>query len=204
MPRHERSHLPKKLINPRLPIWLQAILRDHLRLHKSTSYCNKPLPRPISNNKGNFGSLYVFSSCREQICSIYSCNSNGHHPAIDKLVNPCVRAVHRSTYRQWILRGGARGEVERHERCCNGISTANRNVVCKHRQHTDRREIDLLLRVRHPNVLQFLALVESPSCMVLELMPHGSLFDVLQSNRNNLDFGRPATDLPWAWHTGIS
>jgi hypothetical protein len=94
--------------------------------------------------------------------------------------------------------GGARGQVARHDRCCNGISTANRNVVCKHRQHTDRREIDLLLRVRHPNVFQFLALVESPSCMVLELMPHGSLFDVLQSNRNNLDFGRPATDLPWA------
>jgi hypothetical protein len=106
MPRHERSHLPKKLINPRLPIWLQAILRDHLRLLKSTSDCNKPLPRPISNNKGNMaGSTFPLPVESRSAQSKNSCNSNGHHTAIDKPVNPCVRAVHRSKYRQWILRG---------------------------------------------------------------------------------------------------
>ena len=43
------------------------------------------------------------------------------------------------------------------------------------------REIQLLVRLRHPNVVSFLGVVRKPLCVVMELMPRGSLFEAIKA-----------------------
>ncbi|CAN7117093.1 unnamed protein product [Brassica rapa subsp. narinosa] len=55
-----------------------------------------------------------------------------------------------------------------------------------------RQEVALMKRLRHPNVLLFMGAVTSPQrlCMVSELLPRGSLFQLLQRKTSKLDWRR--------------
>jgi len=44
-----------------------------------------------------------------------------------------------------------------------------------------RREAEVHIRLRHPNVVMLIGICPSPACMILELMHRGSLNDVLMS-----------------------
>uniref|UniRef100_A0A0D3BA04 non-specific serine/threonine protein kinase n=1 Tax=Brassica oleracea var. oleracea TaxID=109376 RepID=A0A0D3BA04_BRAOL len=53
-----------------------------------------------------------------------------------------------------------------------------------------RQEVALMKRLRHPNVLLFMGAVTSPQrlCIVSELLPRGSLFQLLQKKTSKLDW----------------
>ncbi|GMP76319.1 hypothetical protein CsSME_00033054 [Camellia sinensis var. sinensis] len=55
-----------------------------------------------------------------------------------------------------------------------------------------RKEVSLMKRFRHPNVLLFMGAVTSPQrlCIVTEFLPRGSLFRLLQRNTTRLDWRR--------------
>lgn len=55
-----------------------------------------------------------------------------------------------------------------------------------------RKEVSLMKRLRHPNVLLFMGAVTSPQhlCIVTEFLPRGSLFRLLQRNTSRLDWRR--------------
>ncbi|CAG7882148.1 unnamed protein product [Brassica rapa] len=55
-----------------------------------------------------------------------------------------------------------------------------------------RQEVALMKRLRHPNVLLFMGAVTSPQrlCIVSELLPRGSLFQLLQRKTSKLDWRR--------------
>ncbi|CAN6809584.1 unnamed protein product [Brassica oleracea] len=55
-----------------------------------------------------------------------------------------------------------------------------------------RQEVALMKRLRHPNVLLFMGAVTSPQrlCIVSELLPRGSLFQLLQKKTSKLDWRR--------------
>ncbi|KAJ0249649.1 Serine-threonine/tyrosine-protein kinase [Hirschfeldia incana] len=55
-----------------------------------------------------------------------------------------------------------------------------------------RQEVSLMKRLRHPNVLLFMGAVTSPQrlCIVSELLPRGSLFQLLQRKMSKLDWKR--------------
>ncbi|GMI70255.1 hypothetical protein like AT5G49470 [Hibiscus trionum] len=58
--------------------------------------------------------------------------------------------------------------------------------------HAFRREVSLMKRLRHPNVLLFMGVVVSSErlCIVTEFLPRGSLFDILQRNTTKLGWRR--------------
>ncbi|XP_038719120.1 uncharacterized protein LOC120011982 isoform X3 [Tripterygium wilfordii] len=58
--------------------------------------------------------------------------------------------------------------------------------------HSFRQEVSLMKRLRHPNVLLFMAAVTSPQrlCIVTEFLPRGSLFRLLQRSTSKLDWRR--------------
>lgn len=47
------------------------------------------------------------------------------------------------------------------------------------------RELKLLVRLRHPHVVSFLGVVADPLCVVMELMPRGSLFQAISASRQS-------------------
>ncbi|GAB4850794.1 hypothetical protein Ancab_030094 [Ancistrocladus abbreviatus] len=55
-----------------------------------------------------------------------------------------------------------------------------------------RKEVSLMKRLRHPNILLFMGAVTSPQhlCIVTEFLPRGSLFRLLQRNTSKLDWRR--------------
>ncbi|MFS7909467.1 putative protein kinase TKL-CTR1-DRK-2 family [Helianthus anomalus] len=55
-----------------------------------------------------------------------------------------------------------------------------------------RKEVCLMKRLRHPNILLFMGAVISPQylCIVTELLPRGSLFKLLQRSTTQLDWRR--------------
>ncbi|XP_071685640.1 uncharacterized protein [Rutidosis leptorrhynchoides] len=55
-----------------------------------------------------------------------------------------------------------------------------------------KKEVSLMKRLRHPNILLFMGAVTSPQhlCIVSEFLPRGSLFRILQRNSNQLDWRR--------------
>ncbi|CAA7017082.1 unnamed protein product [Microthlaspi erraticum] len=55
-----------------------------------------------------------------------------------------------------------------------------------------RKEVSLMKRLRHPNVLLFMGAVTSPQrlCIVSEFLPRGSLFRLLQKKTSKLDWRR--------------
>ncbi|XP_071719603.1 uncharacterized protein [Rutidosis leptorrhynchoides] len=55
-----------------------------------------------------------------------------------------------------------------------------------------RKEVSLMKRLRHPNILLFMGAVTSPQhlCIVTEFLPRGSLFRLLQRNTTKLDWRR--------------
>ncbi|CAH8361546.1 unnamed protein product [Eruca vesicaria subsp. sativa] len=55
-----------------------------------------------------------------------------------------------------------------------------------------RQEVSMMKRLRHPNVLLFMGAVTSPQrlCIVSELLPRGSLFQLLQRKMSKLDWRR--------------
>lgn len=55
-----------------------------------------------------------------------------------------------------------------------------------------RKEVSLMKRLRHPNVLLFMGAVTSPLrlCIITEFLPRGSLFRLLQRNTSKLDWRR--------------
>ncbi|KAL7616823.1 hypothetical protein Lser_V15G01637 [Lactuca serriola] len=55
-----------------------------------------------------------------------------------------------------------------------------------------RKEVSLMKRLRHPNILLFMGAVTSPHhlCIVSEFLPRGSLFGLLQRNTTKLDWRR--------------
>ncbi|KAF6143369.1 hypothetical protein GIB67_001313, partial [Kingdonia uniflora] len=55
-----------------------------------------------------------------------------------------------------------------------------------------RKEVSLMKRLRHPNVLLFMGAVTTPQrlCIVTEFLPRGSLFRLLQRNTSKLDWRR--------------
>ncbi|XP_059646278.1 uncharacterized protein LOC132291639 [Cornus florida] len=55
-----------------------------------------------------------------------------------------------------------------------------------------RKEVSLMKRLRHPNVLLFMGAVTSPQhlCIVTEFLPRGSLFRLLQRNTTKFDWRR--------------
>ncbi|KAI3512380.1 hypothetical protein L1887_19695 [Cichorium endivia] len=55
-----------------------------------------------------------------------------------------------------------------------------------------RKEVSLMKRLRHPNILLFMGAVTSPQhlCIVTEFLPRGSLFRLLQRNTIKLDWRR--------------
>ncbi|XP_019422970.1 PREDICTED: dual specificity protein kinase shkB-like isoform X2 [Lupinus angustifolius] len=55
-----------------------------------------------------------------------------------------------------------------------------------------RKEIDIMKRLRHPNVLLFMGAVYSPERLAImtELLPRGSLFKILHNNNQTLDIRR--------------
>ena len=54
------------------------------------------------------------------------------------------------------------------------------------------REIQSLGRLRHPNVVSFLGVVRDPFCVVVELMPRGSLFQAISTCGPSIKAGQPA------------
>ncbi|KAG2726881.1 hypothetical protein I3843_01G129700 [Carya illinoinensis] len=58
--------------------------------------------------------------------------------------------------------------------------------------HSFRKEVSLMKRLRHPNVLLFMGAVTSSEhrCIVTEFLPRGSLFRLLQRNTIKLDWRR--------------
>eukprot|EP00252_Welwitschia_mirabilis_P006836 TRINITY_DN17744_c0_g1_i1.p1 TRINITY_DN17744_c0_g1~~TRINITY_DN17744_c0_g1_i1.p1 ORF type:complete len:785 (-),score=139.45 TRINITY_DN17744_c0_g1_i1:397-2751(-) len=57
---------------------------------------------------------------------------------------------------------------------------------------TFRKEVALMKRLRHPNILLFMGAVTSPErlCIVTEFLPRGSLFRLLQRNTPGMDWKR--------------
>ncbi|KAL5700842.1 hypothetical protein ACHQM5_026245 [Ranunculus cassubicifolius] len=57
---------------------------------------------------------------------------------------------------------------------------------------TFRKEVSLMKKLRHPNVILFMGAVTSPQrlCIVTEFLPRGSLFRLLQRNTTRLDWRR--------------
>ncbi|GJS67767.1 PAS domain-containing protein tyrosine kinase family protein [Tanacetum coccineum] len=55
-----------------------------------------------------------------------------------------------------------------------------------------RKEVSLMKRLRHPNILLFMGAVTSPQhlCIVTEFLPRGTLFRLLQRNTAKLDWKR--------------
>ncbi|PWA85921.1 PAS domain-containing protein tyrosine kinase family protein [Artemisia annua] len=55
-----------------------------------------------------------------------------------------------------------------------------------------RKEVSLMKRLRHPNILLFMGAVTSPQhlCIVTEFLPRGSLFQLLRQNTAKLDWRR--------------
>ncbi|KAJ6798683.1 putative serine/threonine-protein kinase [Iris pallida] len=70
-------------------------------------------------------------------------------------------------------------------------------VFSKHEYSDDlifcfRKEVSLMKRLRHPNILLFMGAVTSPErlCIVTEFLPRGSLFRLLQRNTTKFDWRR--------------
>ncbi|KAK9161751.1 hypothetical protein Syun_008092 [Stephania yunnanensis] len=57
---------------------------------------------------------------------------------------------------------------------------------------TFRKEVSLMKRLRHPNIILFMGAVTSPQrlCIVTEFLPRGSLFRLLQRSATKLDWRR--------------
>ncbi|KAK3746524.1 hypothetical protein QZH41_016737, partial [Actinostola sp. cb2023] len=51
-----------------------------------------------------------------------------------------------------------------------------------------RKEVNILRRIKHPNLIEMIGVARNPRCMVFELAQHGSLDGIL--------FDAPATDIP--------
>jgi serine/threonine protein kinase len=64
-----------------------------------------------------------------------------------------------------------------------------------------QREMELLARANHPNVLRFLGYCRDPLCIVTERCARGSLYDVL--GRARADAGA-AAELTWARRLGVA
>jgi serine/threonine protein kinase len=64
-----------------------------------------------------------------------------------------------------------------------------------------QREMELLARANHPNVLRFLGYCRDPLCVVTERCARGSLFDVLARGRQSAD---AAAELTWPRRLGLA
>lgn len=51
------------------------------------------------------------------------------------------------------------------------------------------REALMMSQLHHPNIIHFYGYCSIPKCLVMEYMPKGSLFDVLQDKKQALDWG---------------
>ncbi|HQY22136.1 MAG TPA: protein kinase [Gammaproteobacteria bacterium] len=51
-----------------------------------------------------------------------------------------------------------------------------------------RKEADMMAQLRHPNIVHFYGYCSIPRCLVMEYMPKGSLFSVLQDKTQALDW----------------
>ena len=53
-----------------------------------------------------------------------------------------------------------------------------------------RKELALMMRLRHPNIVLFMGMVEEPLCMVTEFCGRGNLFDLLHNASVRLPWHR--------------
>ena len=60
------------------------------------------------------------------------------------------------------------------------------------------REVQLLLRLRHPNIVSFIGVVDDPVSIVMELMPRGSLLEAIASSGGGGTGGLECGELTWA------
>lgn len=55
-------------------------------------------------------------------------------------------------------------------------------------QEEFRKEAEMMAQLRHPNIVHFYGYCSIPKCLVMEYMPKGSLFNVLQDKKQILDW----------------
>ena len=53
-----------------------------------------------------------------------------------------------------------------------------------------RKEMAMMTRLRHPNIVLFMGIIEEPLCMITEFCAQGNLFDLLHNRAVRLSWRR--------------